>query len=60
MFIMLFARELRLAATKPTRAPVLGLALFPPPLTRSHHSQGRIGPRESVFVAHSLHVLPRS
>jgi hypothetical protein len=35
MFIMPFAREVRLAQTKPTRAPVPGLSLCPPPLRGS-------------------------
>jgi hypothetical protein len=48
MFITPFAREVRLAQTKPTRAPVLGLVLFTPPLRGSQHFQGRSGPRESV------------
>ena len=41
MFIMLFAREVRLAQTKPTRAPVLGLSLCPPTSERLKAAQGR-------------------
>ena len=40
MFIMPFAREVRLAQTKPTRAPVLGFVpsfLSTPPMTGSQH-----------------------
>ena len=39
MFIMPFAREVRLAQTKPTRAPVLGLSLCPPPVRGSQACQ---------------------
>jgi hypothetical protein len=56
MFIMPFAREVRLAQTKPTRAPVLGLVLSTPPLRGSQHSQGRSGPRESVVDA-AIHLV---
>ena len=39
MFIMPFAREARLAQTKPTRAAVLGLSLCPPPVRGSQACQ---------------------